>query len=243
MSVVLHVDAVSRAYGSRRVLTAATVQVSASEIVGLLGRNGCGKTTLLRIACGALRAHGGNIRLFGERVARPRLHLLARQGVFFLPERGLLSPMGTVESHFARLAACWGVDVTDAIDRFRVADLLDRLPAQLSTGERRRVEFALATARAPRCLLADEPFLGMAPRDAERLAEALRALARDGCAILMTGHEVRAILDLVDSVTWMTAGTTHALGPPRAAVENHSFRVDYLGPGRLYRPADRSSGV
>jgi ABC-type multidrug transport system ATPase subunit len=226
---VLALDGVSRRFGRRTVVRAATLRVHAGETVTLLGRNGSGKTTLLRIAAGLLRADTGHVRLAGDRVTRPRLHRLAERGLFLLPERGLLTPTATVRGHFDRIAARWGGDPAEAIDRLGVAPFLDRYPVQISGGERRRVELALALARRPACLLADEPFHGIAPRTAELIVDALRHLRHTGCAVLLTGHEVETILDVADTVVWMSAGTTHALGAPAAARTHHSFRLDYLG--------------
>jgi len=227
---VVAADGIALTLRGRRVLRGATLAAHTGEIVGLLGRNGCGKTTLLRVLTGDVRAQAGFVRIHGQRLERPRLHRLALAGVFMLPERGLLSPLATVGQHVDRLALRFNADPAPAIESVRVGDLLDRLPAQLSTGERRRIELALALTRAPSCLIADEPLRGIAPRDMEILLPALRDLATRGCAILLTGHEVPSVMDIADTIVWMSGGTTHSLGPPSAALEHHSFRLDYLGP-------------
>ena len=118
-----------------------------------------------------------------------------------------------------------------ALATLRLEERLDQRPAELSGGERRRAELALAMMRRPRCLLADEPFAGINPSDGEVLAAALREMAREGCAIVVTGHEVPQLLALADSVVWMVAGTTHGLGSAAEAVSHSQFRREYLGPG------------
>lgn len=232
MSEVLALDGVARRFGRRLVVRSASLHVNAGEITALLGRNGCGKTTVLRIACGVIPADSGHVRIGGELVVRPRLHQLASRGVLLLPERGLLTSTATVRAHFARMAARWGGDPAGAIAVTRIGEFLDRYAGQLSGGERRRVEFALALARRPALLLADEPFHGIAPLDAELLGDAIRHLRDAGCGVLITGHEVETLLDLAGRVVWMSAGTTHALGAPTDARAHHSFRMDYLGPPR-----------
>jgi ABC-type multidrug transport system ATPase subunit len=227
---IIAADSIALTLSGRRILKAATLAAHTGEIVGLLGRNGCGKTTLLRVLTGAARAQSGFVRVHGQRIHRPRLHRLAGAGVFLLPERGLLGPLATVGQHMDRLAVRFNADPAPALESLRVSNLLDRLPAQLSMGERRRIEFALALTRAPSCLIADEPLRGIAPRDTEIILSALRDLASRGCAILLTGHEVPALMDIADTIVWMSGGTTHSLGPPSAALEHHSFRLDYLGP-------------
>jgi lipopolysaccharide export system ATP-binding protein len=227
---VLVLDSIVKSYGRRRVLKGATVHVHARRITALLGRNGCGKTTLLRIAAGEVARDSGTMTFLGQVVARPRLHRLAPAGLFYLPERGLLAGTTSAGERYQALTRRYTLADTDSvIDALRLRDLLDRAPTEMSTGERRRAELGLVLARRPVCLLGDEVFLGIAPHDAEHIAAALRAIADTGCAVLVTGHEVSTLLDLADDVVWMTAGTTHALGPPAEAVKNGSFMRDYLG--------------
>ena len=84
--------------------------------------------------------------------------------------------------------------------------------------------------REPICLLADEPLAGIHPRDAEVIASGLVAMARAGCAVVVTGHEVPHLMQIADEVVWVTAGTTHGLGTPAAASAHDQFRREYLGP-------------
>jgi ABC-type lipopolysaccharide export system ATPase subunit len=114
-------------------------------------------------------------------------------------------------------------------DRLTISSLLDARPAELSSGERRRAEVAFAMLRRPACLLADEPLRNISPIDAEALLRVLAEMAREGCAVMITGHEVPAILAAVDHVTWCTAGTTYEMGPPFMARNDERFMRDYLG--------------
>ncbi len=231
MSVVLEADGVGKSFGRRRVLTAASIRVRAGRITVLFGRNGCGKSTLLRCALGLVTPDWGSFRIAGMSLHRPQLHRLAAQGVFYVPERDLFARNRTVAQHFAALRRTVGAPgEAEAIRLLRVPDLLDLYPHQLSGGERRRAEFALALAREPACLIADEPFFGVAPHDVERIGAALRTLAARGCAILITGHEIAALLDIADDIVWMVAGTTHPLGTPAEATRHDQFRREYLGP-------------
>jgi lipopolysaccharide export system ATP-binding protein len=233
MKPILAAECIEKSFGKRVVLRSAGVWATPGRVAAVLGRNGCGKTTLLKIACGAMNADYGVVIFDGERLSRPRLWWLARRGVFFLPERGLLRTNLTCGEHFAALAHHYEQALVDeAADRLRVREFIDRKPRLLSGGEVRRVELAIAVARRPRCLISDEPFLGIAPRDAELVAAVLRAMADAGTAIIVTGHEVRYLLDLADEVIWHTAGTTHMLGAPHSAREHHQFRQEYLA-GKL----------
>ncbi|MCI0436782.1 MAG: ATP-binding cassette domain-containing protein [Gemmatimonadetes bacterium] len=232
MSAIFEADGVGKSWRGRRVLTTASMRVQAGRITVLFGRNGCGKSTLLRAAVGLTTPDWGVFRMHGRWIRRPRLHALARAGLFFVPERDLLTRNRTVNDHFATVRRAFPGTDEHAIDRMQIGGLLDRYTHELSGGERRRVEFALALARRPVCLLADEPFMGIAPGDADVIARQLRRLAADGCGILVTGHEVSALLDIADEVLWMVAGTTHLLGPPSHAAVHDQFRREYLDPAR-----------
>ena len=230
MTALLAVESVGKSFGTRKVLTTASIWARPGKVTVLLGRNGCGKTTLVKIAIGLLKADYGVVIYHGERMLRPRLHRLARDGLFYLPERNLLSPAFTIGEHFRTVSRLVrDSDVVHAVESLRIGDLLDRKPRTLSGGERRRCEVAVALARNPRCLLADEPYLGIMPTDTELLSRAFRALAGQGCAVLVTGHEVRTLLALADEVLWQTAGTTHHIGTVEQAAEHHQFRREYLG--------------
>lgn len=207
----------------------ARLEARQGAVTLVAGRNGAGKSTLLRIAAGRLVPDYGTIR-FGERLfTRPRLHQLAREGLFFLPDRDILSPSFTLHKQLNLISHRFGGRVVEEVaEQLGIISLLDRTPGAFSGGERRRAELALALVRAPRCLIADEPLRGIDPRDAGLLLESLRALAANDCAVIISGHEVRELLGASDEVVWVRAGTSYQLGAPEEALENDHFRREYL---------------
>ncbi len=226
---ILAAESIYKSFRKRQILNSAGAWATPGHITVILGRNGCGKTTLIRIACGALSPDTGVVIYDGERLLRPRLWQLARRGLFYLPERELLMKSMSCQQHFSALEHHYdSVQVGEAVNTLGVRELLDCRPRELSGGERRRVEIALAVARQPRCLVADELFLGVAPLDVELVQQVLRDLASNGTAIIVTGHEVETLLSIADEVIWHTAGTTHAIGSPESAMEHDQFKNEYL---------------
>jgi ABC-type multidrug transport system ATPase subunit len=225
----LAAEAVGKSFGGRRVLTSAALRAHTGEVTLVLGRNGAGKSTLLRIAAGWLAPDHGAIRFDDVVYTRPRLHHLARAGLFFLPDREIFAPDQTIREQL-ELVAGWsaGGGIDDVVSQLHLGFCLDRLPPTLSGGERRRAEFALALVRRPRCLIADEPLRGIDPRDTELLLETCRRLARDGCAVVISGHEVENLFTVADQVVWVTAGTSYQLGTPVEAAASEWFRREYL---------------
>lgn len=224
-------DSFGKTFGSREVLKAATAWATPGGVTVLFGRNGSGKSTLIRAALGLLRADYGIVRYDGETHLRPRLHVLARNGLMYLPDRGLLSRRQPLRWHHHLLRLQLGSDpVPGALEAVEAEPLLDLTESQMSGGERRRAELSLALARGPRCLIADEPLAGIAPADREMVSAAIRKLADEGCAVLVTGHDVEALMDLSDDVVWVVGGTTHWLGSPASAKGHFQFRQEYLGP-------------
>lgn len=138
----------------------------------------------------------------------------------------------TIRQHFEAYARRYARerDVDVVVEESALGEFYDRRPRGLSGGERQRTSMALARLRAPACLIADEPFAGVAPRDRLRIAGALRGLAERGCGVVVSGHDVEDLLRVADEVVWMVAGTTHDLGTPDQAARHHAFRRDYLGP-------------
>ena len=169
--------------------------------------------------------------------------------MFYLPERDLLSLAHSLEAHLkvaaqmpfsgsrnsgeTDLSGASSVDGANAVgevaDTMGIRKVLQQRCFQISDGERRRAELAVALLRGPACLLADQPFASIAPADRAVVANALRELAGQGCAVIVTGHDVTDVLALADSVTWMAVGTTHQLGTPEGARSHDQFVRGYLG--------------
>jgi ABC-type multidrug transport system ATPase subunit len=228
---ILVADCVGKTFRGRRVLSAGSLRVVPGQLRALFGCNGAGKSTLLRIAVGWMQPDTGTVFFLGEPLGHATLHALAQRGLCYLPDGGLLSPtlrVGRQLDFFARQFP--GGDPDSAVDRAGVRAFLDRRPASLSGGERRRVDLAAALVRRPVCLVADEPYRGIAPLDAELVTEVFRDLAASGCAVVATGHETPILLAAADHVTWCTDGTTYELGARVAAEANERFQREYLGP-------------
>jgi ABC-type branched-subunit amino acid transport system ATPase component len=241
---ILEADSIGVWFGTRRVLSAASIRVEAGRTVALLGRNGSGKTTLLNVINGFVRPAHGHVTFDGVLYERPRLKDLAEAGLFYIPERDLLSRGRPLGDHIELLLRRHpGAHAAEVVRRMRLGPCLNRPPERLSGGERRRAEFGLALMRRPTCLLADEPFMGIAPRDAEEIGEIIREIAADGCAILITGHEVQSIFSVAHEINWVTSGTVYPLGSPAEASRHDPFRRAYLGPRATQRaqPGVRSA--
>jgi ABC-type multidrug transport system ATPase subunit len=228
---LLEADGIAKSFGERRVLTSAALRAEAGAVTGLLGRNGAGKSTLLKVVAGWIAPDAGRIRLGDAMHFRPTPAALAECGLFYLPDRALFSPAIPVLAQLEAVGRRFGTAhlIGEAAERLGVAERIHLRPVRLSGGEERRAEVAAALVRRPRCLLADEPYRGISPLDAERLTAAFRALAAGGCAVVVTGHEVRTLLDLVDRVVWCTSGTTHHYPSPAAALDDWQFQRGYLG--------------
>jgi lipopolysaccharide export system ATP-binding protein len=231
MNALLVADSISKSFGANKVLTSATLRAVPGELRALVGRNGAGKTTLIRIAAGWSAPDGGAVHYAGSCYLSANLSKLAREGLFYLPDRDLLSGAFTLRQQLEMFRTQFkGSDPHEAAARMGVDMLLDRRTSALSGGEKRRAELAAILVRRPACLLADEPYRGIAPRDAEDITAAFLSLTADGCAVVVTGHEVPALLAAANQVTWCTAGTTYELGSPSDALRHHEFRRQYLGP-------------
>ena len=240
MTYALEADCVGKAFGARRVLTSASLRARAGEVRAIFGRNGEGKSTLMRIAVGWLQPDSGIVRVGGTTYMRATLPLLATRGVFYLPDHDILAPTYDLRRQLALFERRFGGHpATVAARAVGVERLLDRRPATFSGGELRRAELALAVARRPAVLVADEPYRGITPVDHDELTRIFRALASDGCAVVVSGHEVPSLLAAADHVTWCTGGTTHELGAPARACQDEAFRRGYLGPSFRLDPVTR----
>jgi ABC-type multidrug transport system ATPase subunit len=227
--LVLVADSIRKTARGQHILMAASLSVPRASVVGLLGRVGAGKSTLLRVCAGLTAADSGWVEFGGKRHVRPRLDRLARDGMFFAPDNRALALNLTLRQHFDAIVLRYGrVDYLEIVELLKLEDFLDSYPSTFSGGEERRAVLAVSMARKPRCLLSDEPFRGVDPLSVELLGQGFRRLATGGCGVVVTGHEVRALRPFLDSVTWVTAGTTYALGTPEEAWSNDRFKSEYL---------------
>jgi len=184
----------------------------------------------------AFEPDSGSIQFAGRAYLSVRLRDLAVEGLFYLPDYDLLSTAFTVRHQLEMIRRQFkGGDPMEAAKQLGVTDHLEKRSFELSGGERKRAELAAVFVRRPRCLLADDPYRGIAPIDAEELTKAFSALAADGVAVVITGHEVPTLFGVADQVTWCTSGTTYELGPPAIAMQNEGFRREYLGPSSFSR--------
>ncbi|MEO7367887.1 MAG: ATP-binding cassette domain-containing protein [Gemmatimonadaceae bacterium] len=230
--MILRADSISRSFEGRRVLSAARLSVSRGEVVGLLGRMGQGKSTLMKICAGVQDADSGWVEFDGQQYERPRLSKLAVCGVFYLAETDNLVSALTISQHFDLIEKRFGFgDRELVVEMMKLGDLMHARTETLSGGETRRAEMALAILRRPSCLLADEPFKSVDPLMCELLGNGYRHLASSGSAVVVTGHEVNALRPFLDSVVWVTSGTTYELGDTDSAWRHDGFRREYLGPG------------
>jgi lipopolysaccharide export system ATP-binding protein len=243
---VLVADGIGKTFGRKTVLKAASFSAPAGTITALMGRNGTGKSTMLRIAAGLVRADYGRVLWKGRFVERPSLSMLARDGLMYSAQGSALTRIFTLGQHLDAFVSVHGggdrVDKTLA--ELRLGDLVDHRPARMSGGERQRASLGLAMVRAPTCLLMDEPFAGVAPLDRPLIARGLELMKGQGTAIVISGHDVEDLFAVADQVIWVVAGTSHWLGRPKDAREHPQFRSEFLGSAHVGgRAAGRGGGV
>lgn len=191
-----------------RIVREADVEVRSGELVALLGANGAGKTTVLRTLAGELAPLGGEIHLFGE-VASDAAHLRARRGVAYVTdERSVLMRLTVLENF--RVSRC---DTDEALRMFpELEPHVDRRVGLLSGGQQQILALAIALARKPKVILADELSLGLAPLVVNRLLQALRLAADDGVAVLLVEQHIHKALDVADRAYVMQRGVVRMSG-------------------------------
>ena len=221
-----------KAFGNTTALKAAGFSSSSGKITALMGRNGAGKTTMLRITAGQVRADYGRVIYRGEFLPRPSLPRLARAGLMYCQQASSLTPLFSISDHFSAFMQVYGGHerYPGIVEKLSLGALLASRPHSLSGGERQRASLGLALLRSPDCLLMDEPFAGVAPIDVQLVTQALLMLRAQGTALVISGHDVNEIFSVSDEIIWVVAGTTHWLGSPDQARRHHQFSREYLGP-------------
>lgn len=235
MSLLL-ANNLSKAYASRRVVDGVSIRVEQAEIVGLLGRNGAGKTTSFRMVMGMIDSDGGTVHFNGRDVSRLAMYRRARLGMGYLSQEPSIFQRLTVEQNL--LAILETTPLRRRERTARCAALLDqfglehkaREPARTcSGGERRRLEIARALVTEPRLILLDEPFSGVDPLAVEDLQKEIRRLAEMGIAILITDHNVQQTLRVCHRAYIINEGKVLREGTPRELINDEMVKRSYLG--------------
>ena len=233
----LRANGLCKAYRGRRVVDEVSIGLRSGEIVGLLGPNGAGKTTSFYMVVGLIRADAGEIRLDGADITRLPMHARARLGIGYLPqEASVFRRLSVIDNLLAVLETRSDLsgakrerEASALMDEFNIGHLRDQSGISLSGGERRRVEIARALAANPRFILLDEPFAGVDPISVGDIKAIVRHLSERGIGVLITDHNVRETLALVDRASILSAGRVIADGDAGAVLDNPEVRAVYLG--------------
>jgi lipopolysaccharide export system ATP-binding protein len=234
---LLRTDKLVKEYRQRRVVNSVSLTVAAGEIVGLLGPNGAGKTTTFNIVVGIVRPDGGTVRLADRDVTRLPMHRRARRGVGYLTQEPSIFRKLTVEENILAILETCKLDAAERAVRLKyLLDELDLAPLArskaytLSGGEKRRLEITRALVTSPKLLLLDEPFSGIDPIAVYEVQKIIRRLKERGLGILITDHNVRETLKLVDRAYLIHKGEVVYDGSAEQLVNDPKAREIYLGP-------------
>ncbi|KCZ49826.1 MULTISPECIES: LPS export ABC transporter ATP-binding protein [unclassified Hyphomonas] len=232
----LVVKNIAKSFGKRQVVRDVSLSLQRGEVVGLLGPNGAGKTTCFYMIMGLIGVDSGEISIDGEDVTRLPMYQRARLGVGYLPQEASIFRGMTVEENVLAVAelvekdrAARMAQVDSLLSELHVEHLRHQAATSLSGGERRRVEIARALASRPSFMLLDEPFTGIDPLAISDISDLVRYLKQRGLGVLITDHQVRETLQIVDRAYVMYDGEVLFNGSPDSVLKNEDVRRVYLG--------------
>jgi len=232
----LEVRSIAKAYDRRAVLHDVSLGVHRGEVVGLLGPNGAGKTTCFYSVMGLVKPDSGRIFLDGQDITDLPMYRRAILGIGYLPQETSIFRGLTVEQNILSVLEVSEPDpqvraerLQQLLDEFGLTPLRDSPAMALSGGERRRCEIARALAADPSIMLLDEPFAGIDPISIADIRELVRELKKRGIGVLITDHNVRETLDIVDRACIIYDGQVLFQGTPEALVADSEVRRLYLG--------------
>ena len=232
----LTVHHVQKTYKKRVVVKGISLAVGRGESVGLLGPNGAGKTTVFYMITGLVPADSGHITIDGQNVTSLPMYRRARLGIGYLPqeasifrglsvEKNIMAVLELVEPSAKRRKE----QLDSLLEEFRISHLRKSPSIALSGGERRRCEIARALASGPSFMLLDEPFAGIDPIAVGDIQELVRHLTERGIGVLITDHNVRETLSLIDRAYIIYDGQVLTQGKPEEIISNDDVRRVYLG--------------
>lgn len=225
-----------RDFGKRRVVNGVNINITAGEVVGLLGPNGAGKTTTFYMVVGLIEATEGQVFLDDDDLTPLPMYRRARRGIGYLPQEPSIFRKMTVEQNLKAVAETLPVSkserkacIKEHLEELGLSHLAKQKAYTLSGGERRRLEISRALVTQPKFLLMDEPFSGVDPISVSEVQKIIIQLKERGIGVLITDHNVRETLQIVDRAYLLHEGAVLAEGSSDFLVNDPKSREFYLG--------------
>ena len=232
----LHTESLVKRYGRQTIVDHVDISVRSGEVVGLLGPNGAGKTTCFYIIVGLVSPSSGKVFLNEVDITRCPMYQRARQGIGYLPQEPSVFTRLSVEDNIRAIAETLPlkreereVSIQKRLDELDLSHLAKQEACTLSGGERRRLEISRALVTQPKFLLMDEPFSGVDPISVGEVQEIIITLKHRGISVLITDHNVRETLKIVDRAYVLNQGRILFEGASEVLIEDPRCREIYLG--------------
>ena len=232
----LTINKISKTYGNKQVVRDISISIKRREVVGLLGPNGAGKTTTFYIIVGLVKPDRGSILLDSLDVSNLPINLRGKLGISYLPQEASIFRGMNVEDNLLSIIEIKEKDknkqnilLQNLLNEFDINHVRKSKSIVLSGGERRRLEIARTLATNPKYLLLDEPLTGIDPVSIEEIKIIIKRLKQRNIGILITDHNVRETLKIVDKVYIVNEGAIFYEGDPISAVKDEKIKKFYLG--------------
>ena len=232
----LQVNKISKSFGNKQVVRNISLNINRGEIVGLLGPNGAGKTTTFYIIVGLVKPDTGEIFMENIDVSTLPIYLRGQKGISYLPQEASIFRGMNVEDNLMSIIEIieknkdkHQIILENLLNEFDIQHVRKSKSIVLSGGERRRLEIARTLASNPKYLLLDEPLTGIDPVSIEEIKIIIKKLKNKNIGVLITDHNVRETLKIVDKVYIVNEGTIFFQGLPQDAINDKKIRNFYLG--------------
>ncbi len=233
----LIVNKISKSFGKKQIVRDVNLNIQKGAIVGLLGPNGAGKTTIFHMIVGLMKPETGSIYVDKINVSNLPIYLRGQKGISYLPQEASIFRGMNVEDNLMSIIEIVETNknkhqilLENLLNEFDIAHVKKSKSIVLSGGERRRLEIARTLASNPSYLLLDEPLTGIDPVSIEEIKIMIKKLKNKNIGILITDHNVRETLKIVDKVYILNEGAIFFEGNPEEAVKNEKIKKFYLGP-------------
>ena len=232
----LHVENLGKKYRKKRIISDISLTLFKGEVVALLGPNGAGKTTTFYAIAGLVIPENGTVKLNGKDITQLPMYRRAQLGMGYLPQEASIFRGLSVQDNILSILEIWESnkikqrqDLDELLNEFSISHLRNSSALSLSGGERRRVEIARCLASNPEYILLDEPFAGVDPVAVNEIREIVSKLKNRGIGVLLTDHNVRETLRIVDRAYILNDGKLLKSGTPSEVIEDKTVRRVYLG--------------